>query len=255
MNNTAVKLLLKSAISLKEDVEKLADKMILECSVDAIYNPLSYAWNPHKAFIELGGGKGAKTLLLGMNPGPHGMGQMGIPFAATSIVRDLLEIKDLEVYQPKNIHPKRLIRGLNWHKEEVSGTRLWNLLSSFYGDKNEIFANIYVLNHCPLMFFNGPNATNVTPDKISGSTVKKLIERCDQHLREVIEIMDIEEVVGIGKYSERRAKNALEGLDIIIKSCWHPSPASPLANKNKGADWRENIISVLPSPKKPNNQV
>ncbi|MGY8691554.1 MAG: single-stranded DNA-binding protein [Candidatus Poseidoniales archaeon] len=233
-----VKLLLKSAIRLKEDVEKFADKMILECSVDSIYNPLSYAWNPHKAFIELSGGKGAKTLLLGMNPGPHGMGQMGIPFAATSIVRDLLEIKDLEVYQPKNIHPKRLIGGLNWHKEEISGTRLWNLLSSFYGNKDEIFANVYVLNHCPLMFFNGANAINITPDKISGSTVKKLIERCDQHLREVIEIMDIEEVVGIGKYSERRAKIALEGLDI-----------------NKGADWRENIISVLPSPKKSNNQV
>jgi hypothetical protein len=62
--------------------------------------------------------------------------------------------------------------------------------------------------------------------------------------------MDIEEVIGIGKYSERRAKIALEGLGINIKSCWHPSPASPLANKNKGADWRKNIISVLPSPKK-----
>ena len=97
MNKMVVKLLLKSAIRLKEDVEKFADKMILECSVDSIYNPLSYAWNPHKAFIELSGGKGAKTLLLGMNPGPHGIGQMGIPFAATSIVRDLLEIKDLEV--------------------------------------------------------------------------------------------------------------------------------------------------------------
>ena len=82
MNNMAVKLLIKSAIRLKEDVEKFADKMILERSVEAIYNPLSYAWNPHKAFIELGGGGGAKTLLLGMNPGPHGMGQMGIPFAA-----------------------------------------------------------------------------------------------------------------------------------------------------------------------------
>ncbi len=47
-----------------------------------------------------------------MNPGPHGMGQMGIPFSATKVVRDLLNIRDLEVKQPRNLHPKRPVKGI-----------------------------------------------------------------------------------------------------------------------------------------------
>jgi single-strand selective monofunctional uracil DNA glycosylase len=238
--------LIQAAARLRDDVDIIGQYLIQDEKIDCIYNPLIYAWEPHKAFIELGGGKGAKTLLLGMNPGPHGMGQMGIPFSATTVVRDLLNIRDLEVKQPRNLHPKRPVTGLNWHKEEVSGTRLWNLLEEQYGDSEKIFSNVFVVNHCPLMLFNGERATNITPDKISGKYVKELIQRCDQHLKEVVKIMGINKVIGIGKYAEKRAIKALKGMNIEIVSCWHPSPASPLANRNKGKDWRENIRSVLP---------
>jgi len=238
--------LIQAAARLRDDVDIIGQYLIQDEKIDCVYNPLIYAWEPHKAFIELGGGKGAKTLLLGMNPGPHGMGQMGIPFSATTVVRDLLNIRDLEVKQPRNLHPKRPVTGLNWHKEEVSGTRLWNLLEEQYGDSEKIFSNVFVVNHCPLMLFNGERATNITPDKISGEYVKELIQRCDQHLKEVVKIMGINKVIGIGKYAEKRAIKALKGINIEIVSCWHPSPASPLANRNKGKDWRENIRSVLP---------
>jgi len=238
--------LIQAAARLRDDVDIIGQNLIQDEKIDCVYNPLIYAWEPHKAFIELGGGKGAKTLLLGMNPGPHGMGQMGIPFSATTVVRDLLNIRDLEVKQPRNLHPKRPVTGLNWHKEEVSGTRLWNLLEEQYGDSEKIFSNVFVVNHCPLMLFNGERATNITPDKISGKYVKELIQRCDQHLKEVVKIMGIEKVIGIGKYAEKRAIEALKGMNVEIVSCWHPSPASPLANRNKGKDWRENISSVLP---------
>lgn len=238
--------LIRAAARLRDDVDLIGQKLVDDGKIDCVYNPLIYAWEPHKAFIELGGGKGAKTLLLGMNPGPHGMGQMGIPFSATKVVRDLLNIRDLEVKQPRNLHPKRPVAGLKWHKEEVSGTRLWNLLEKHYGDTEKIFSNIFVVNHCPLMLFNGERATNITPDKISGESVRELIQRCDQHLKEVVEIMDIKRVIGVGKYAEKRANQALKGMNVEIVSCWHPSPASPLANRNKGKDWRENIRSVLP---------
>ncbi len=238
--------LIESAARLRDDLTYIKEKIIKEKYIDCIYNPLSYAWLAHKAFIEIGGGGGAKTILLGMNPGPHGMGQMGIPFAATSVVRDLMGIKDLEIGQPDKPHPKRKVAGLKWHKEEISGTRLWNLLSDHYGEKNAIFSNIFIVNHCPLMFFKGPKATNITPDRIPGEAIKEVIERCDQHLREVVKIMDVKTVIGVGKYAEKRAKIALKNYDVEIKSCWHPSPASPLANKNEGRDWRENVISTLP---------
>ena len=241
-----VERMIEASSKLRDDVEKFSDSLVKEGSVDAVYNPLAYAWEPHRAYLELASGGGAKTLLLGMNPGPHGMGQMGIPFAATRVVRDLLKITDLEVGQPSTPHPKRPISGLDWPKEEVSGTRLWGLLANEYGSAESIFKSVFLLNHCPLMLFSGERATNITPDKITGPTTKALLERCDDHLREVVDIMQIERVIGVGRYSEKRALNALSGIDISITTCWHPSPASPLANRNKGEDWKKNVRNVLP---------
>lgn len=241
-----VKRMIEASSKLRNDVEKFADSLVKEGSVDAVYNPLAYAWEPHRAYLELASGGGAKTLLLGMNPGPHGMGQMGIPFAATSVVRELLKITNLEVGQPRKPHPKRPISGLDWPKEEVSGTRLWGLLANEYGSAESIFKSVFLLNHCPLMLFSGERATNITPDKITGPTTKALLERCDEHLREVVDIMQIERVIGVGRYSEKRALNALSGIDISVTTCWHPSPASPLANRNKGEDWKKNVRNVLP---------
>ena len=241
-----VERMIEASSKLRDDVEKFSDSLVKEGSVDAVYNPLAYAWEPHRAYLELASGGGAKTLLLGMNPGPHGMGQMGIPFAATSVVRELLKITNLEVGQPRKPHPKRPISGLDWPKEEVSGTRLWGLLANEYGSAESIFKSVFLLNHCPLMLFSGERATNITPDKITGPTTKALLERCDEHLREVVDIMQIERVIGVGRYSEKRALNALSGIDISITTCWHPSPASPLANRNKGEDWKKNVRNVLP---------
>ena len=241
-----VERMIETSSKLRDDVEKFADSLVKEGSVDAVYNPLAYAWEPHRAYLELASGGGAKTLLLGMNPGPHGMGQMGIPFAATSVVRDLLKITNLDVGQPRTPHPKRPISGLDWPKEEVSGTRLWGLLANEYGSAESIFKSVFLLNHCPLMLFSGERATNITPDRITGPTTKALLERCDEHLREVVDIMQIERVIGVGKYSEKRALNALSGIDISVTTCWHPSPASPLANRNKGEDWKKNVRNVLP---------
>ena len=241
-----VERMIEASSKLRDDVKKFADSLVKEGSVDTVYNPLAYAWEPHRAYLELASGEGAKTLLLGMNPGPHGMGQMGIPFAATSVVRDLLKITDLEVGQPRNPHPKRSVSGLDWPKEEVSGTRLWGLLADEYGSAESIFKSVFLLNHCPLMLFSGERATNITPDKISGPTTQALLERCDEHLREVVDIMQIRRVIGVGRYSEKRALNALSGIDISVTTCWHPSPASPLANRNKGEDWKKNVRNVLP---------
>ena len=241
-----VERMIEASSKLRDDVEKFSDSLVKEGSVDAVYNPLAYAWEPHRAYLELASGGGAKTLLLGMNPGPHGMGQMGIPFAATSVVRELLKITNLEVGQPRKPHPKRPISGLDWPKEEVSGTRLWGLLANEYGSAESIFKSVFLLNHCPLMLFSGERATNITPDKITGPTTKALLERCDDHLREVVDIMQIERVIGVGRYSEKRALNALSGIDISVTTCWHPSPASPLANRNKGEDWKINVRNVLP---------
>ena len=229
----------RAAARLRDDAEELARRTESEGVADCVYNPLMYAWDIHEEFIRISGGSGAKTILMGMNPGPHGMGQMGIPFAATSVVRDLLGISGIS-------HSRRPVNGLVHPKEEVSGTRLWGLLQDRYGDAEQIFQNVFIVNHCPLMILQGPRGTNVTPNNVSGPVVRDLLERCDQHLMEVVIALGAEQVVGIGKYAEKRAKVALGEMGIRVRTCWHPSPASPLANRNGGKDWRENVSSVLP---------
>ncbi|MFL2952112.1 MAG: uracil-DNA glycosylase family protein [Candidatus Thalassarchaeaceae archaeon] len=236
----------RAAAGLRDDAEDLARRMESEGVADCVYNPLMYAWDIHEEFIRVSGGRGAKTILMGMNPGPHGMGQMGVPFAATSVVRDLLGISGIDVSKPAISHPKRPVNGLAHPKEEVSGTRLWGLLQDRYGGADQIFQNVFIVNHCPLMILHGPRGTNVTPNNVSGPAVRDLLERCDQHLMEVVMALGAEQVIGIGKYAEKRANLALGEMGIRVMTCWHPSPASPLANRNGGKDWRENVSAVLP---------
>ena len=241
-----VERLIEVAASLRDDVGPLGRKLVSEGRIDVCYNPLMYAWDVHEEYLRRMGGLGAQTVMLGMNPGPHGMGQMGIPFAATSVVRELLGISDIQVDQPEIPDDRRPVIGLNYHKEEVSGTRLWNLLQNQYGDAEAIASRVFLVNHCPLMLFSGPRASNITPDKVGGETVKTLLQRCDEHLREVVEILGAVRVVGVGKFAESRAKTALTGNSVEVLGCWHPSPASPLSNRNGGADWRENVRAALP---------
>ena len=238
--------LIRAAASLRDDVGPIGSRLVSEGSVDVCYNPLEYAWDAHEAYLRRMGDSGARTIVLGMNPGPHGMGQVGIPFAATSVVRDLLEITGIPVNQPKAVDPRRPVVGLEYPREEVSGTRLWGLLAERYGDADAIASHVFLVNHCPLMLFSGPRATNITPDKIAGPTAQELLERCDEHLREVVSILNTERVIGVGKFAESRARSALDDGTIEVVGCWHPSPASPLANRNGGADWRANVRAVLP---------
>ena len=242
----AVDSLIRAAADLRDDVGPIGRKLVSEGSVDVFYNPLEYAWDAHEAYLKRMGSSGARTVVLGMNPGPHGMGQMGIPFAATSMVRDLLDITGIPVNQPEAADPRRPVIGLEYPREEVSGTRLWGLLSERYGNAEAIASNVFLVNHCPLMLFTGPRATNITPDKVAGPTAHALLERCDEHLREVVGVLDAKRVIGVGKFAESRAKAALADYSVEVLGCWHPSPASPLANRNGGADWRANVRAVLP---------
>ena len=218
-------------------------------------NPLDYAWLHHEQYLHKWSNYGAKTLLLGMNPGPWGMAQSGVPFGSTEIARTMLEIVPHPLKTPDNAHPKRPIIGLELKRQEISGQRLWSLMFDYYGDGRTVFSNIFVVNHCPLLLL-GESGKNLTPDNLPSSVLNPILSACDEHLKQVVEIMGITRIIGVGKYAEKRAKMAFsanktgygttsDGRKIEITSCWHPSPASPLANRKDGADWRANVISTL----------
>lgn len=232
-----------AALRLSEDCNRGINRILRHKSVAHVTNPLDYAWAYHEQFIEQWSEFGATTLLLGMNPGPYGMAQTGVPFGATAMARDILHIKERDVRTPPGAHPKRPIEGLSMERQEVSGTRFWSMLFDNYGSTETIFSNIYVVNHCPLLIL-GETGRNVTPVDLPKATIEPVLKACDKHLKSVVDIMAIESVVGVGNYAKKRAQAVLN--DVHIDSMWHPSPASPLANRNGGADWRANAISKIP---------
>ena len=56
--------------------------------VTHVYNPLEYAWDMHRAYLKRYGAGHPRTLLVGMNPGPFGMAQTGVPFGDAGMVRE-----------------------------------------------------------------------------------------------------------------------------------------------------------------------
>ena len=252
---TTVDLLKKAALSLSKHCDEAIGKIEATEKVAHATNPLNYAWPHHEQYLSMWGGLGATTLLLGMNPGPWGMAQTGVPFGATGVARDFLEIKARSLETPANAHPKRPIEGMALERQEVSGTRIWNLMQQHYGSAKSTFEHLFVVNHCPLLLL-GERGQNITPNNVPAAVIAPVLEACDEHLREVVDILGITHIIGIGKYAEQRARKALNaskagvgtspsGREIRIDTCWHPSPASPLANKNEGADWRANVVACL----------
>jgi len=206
-----------------------------------VYNPLRYAWAPHRRYIELHGNSKKRVVFLGMNPGPFGMAQCGVPFGEVALARDWVGV-EAPVGKPPNEHPKRPIEGFACTRSEVSGRRLWGCFRERFGMAERFFGEHFVVNYCPLVFMEA-SGRNRTPDKLPTAESGPLYEVCDAHLRRVVEALAPEWLVGVGAFAEDRARIALKDLDIRFSRVLHPSPASPAANRG----WAEQATRQLES--------
>jgi len=197
--------------------------------VSHVYNPLEYARRPHRLYVERYGRRPREVVLLGMNPGPWGMAQTGVPFGEIAAVRDWLGIEAPVGHPPKE-HPKRLVEGFACGRSEVSGARLWGWARDGFGTPQRFFRRFFVANYCPLMFLEAAGR-NLTPDKLPVADRDPLLDVCDQALRRTVEHLKVRCVVGVGKFAEARARAALAGREVAIGGILHPSPASPAANR------------------------
>lgn len=220
--------LIAAARELSNSVENLR----FAAPVSHIYNPLTYAWAPHERYLQRFGASRKQVIFIGMNPGPFGMVQCGVPFGEISAVRDWMGI-EAPVEQPRLENPKRPIEGFASTRSEVSGRRLWSLFQQRFGSADAFFAGHFVANYCPLAFFD--HGRNLTPDKLPADEAAPLYSACDAHLRRVVELLQPEWVIGIGGFAEARALSALVGSPVRIGKVLHPSPASPAANRG----WAE----------------
>jgi single-strand selective monofunctional uracil DNA glycosylase len=203
------------------------------------YNPLTYARAAHEAYLTRYGAGPKEVVLLGMNPGPFGMAQTGVPFGDVAMVRDWLGIEE-HIGTPRGVHDKRPVLGFACTRREVSGTRLWTWAKERFGTPERFFARFFVVNYCPLAFIEA-SGKNRTPDKLPASEREALFAACDAALSDIVEVLAPLHVVGIGAFAEARARQALAGRDLHITTILHPSPQSPLANSG----WAPRIEAQL----------
>ena len=209
--------------------------------VACVYNPLDYAYGAHRAYLARYCRPPAEVLLLGMNPGPFGMVQTGVPFGEIAAVRDWLGIAD-GVKRPAVEHPKRPVQGFACKRREVSGQRFWGWARHRYGTPDAFFERFFVWNYCPLAFMEA-TGRNRTPDKLPRLEREPLYAACDTALADIARYLKPRLVLGIGRYSEQRAR-AVFGDTLPVHGVLHPSPASPIANLG-WADAFERQLAAL----------
>ncbi len=197
--------------------------------VACVYRPLDYAWQPHAAYLERYGRGAREVLLLGMNPGPWGMAQTGVPFGEVELVRDWLGISGF-VGRPRHEHPRRPVEGFACRRSEVSGRRLWGWARERFGRPERFFSRFFVLNYCPLLFLEA-SGRNRTPAELPAAEREALARTCDRALRQAVRSLRSALVVGVGKFAEAAARRALAGESVRVGGVLHPSPASPAANR------------------------
>lgn len=208
--------------------------------VTYIYNPLEYAWEPYKRYLEKYADPPKRTVFFGMNPGPWGMAQTGVPFGEIDAVREWLGIESA-VGRPGTEHPKRPVTGFDCPRREVSGKRVWALMQERFGTPDRFFEDHFIANYCPLLFFD-EGGKNITPDKLVKEDREELYRLCDAHAAELIAIFSPRFVIGFGKFAGSRLEAVVaSGTGIKVFSILHPSPANPRANRG----WAEQVTAEL----------
>ena len=227
--------LLRAAEALCRDLDALE----FGPPVTNTYNPLVYARAGYQEYLRRFGQGHKRAIFLGMNPGPWGMAQTGVPFGDPQLCREWLGI-EVPVERPPREHPSRPVLGFACHRKEVSGTRVWSLARELFGTPEAFFRDYFVANYCPYCFME-QSGRNRTPDKLRLEERQPLFDACDRHLRRLVEELEPRFVIGIGAFAAQRAGRALEGKELVIGQILHPSPASPKANDG----WAERIKRQL----------
>jgi single-strand selective monofunctional uracil DNA glycosylase len=243
----------KNLVALSRELSRAVGGLRFAAPVAYVYAPLEYARGPHETYLERFGAGGKEVLFVGMNPGPFGMAQTGVPFGDVGMVKSFLGIEG-PVAKPAREHPDRRVLGFSCPRGEVSGRRLWGFARSSFGTAARFFERFFVWNYCPLAFLEA-SGKNRTPDKLPKGEQAALFAACDAALVKLVGELAPSHVVGVGAFAKDRAERALGGLPLRIGTVLHPSPASPRANLgwerlareelgNIGIDWPDPLATA-----------
>ena len=224
------------------ELSSSVDQLSFGPPITHVYNPLGYARAAVEKYLDLAGEAPKEVVFLGMNPGPWGMAQTGVPFGTVSAVRDWMHI-DAAVERPPFEHPKRPVLGLDVPREEVSGERFWGWARERFETPEKFFSRFFVANYCPLLFLEA-SGRNRTPDRLKAGEREALSRVCDAAFRGIVAVLQPKLVIGVGRFAQLRARAALGKTSVRIGGLLHPSPASPAANRG-WQEQAENQLSAL----------
>jgi single-strand selective monofunctional uracil DNA glycosylase len=229
----------REILDVSRELADSVEALSFDSPVTHVYNPLRYAWQSYETYLRRFATGTKRAVFMGINPGPWGMTQTGIPFGEIDSVRTWMGIEE-PVGRPENEHPKRPVEGFRCGKSEVSGRRLWGLMKDRFTDAETFFEDHFVANYCPLVFLE-ESGRNRTPDKLPAGERNPLFKLCDDAVREVIRELSPAFVVGIGKFAESRLRDITAGMNVTVSTILHPSPANPRANR----DWAGEATRAL----------
>jgi single-strand selective monofunctional uracil DNA glycosylase len=229
----------ESLITAAKRLRIRVDQLKFALPVTHVYNPLDYAWPAHESYLRRYSNGRKRVLFLGINPGPFGMVQTGIPFGQIAAVRDWLGI-EAKIGRPADEHPKRPVLGFACRRSEISGERLWGLFATRFGSAENFFRDHFVANYCPLAFLES-SGRNRTPDKLPRDERASLFAPCDEHLRSVVRALQPEWLIGVGDFAGKRLQEILSGEHACVGRILHPSPACPESN----VDWAGKATAQL----------
>lgn len=225
-------------------ISNRVNQLQFDNKVEWVYNPLDYAWNVHSEYLTRFGTGPKRAVFLGMNPGPWGMAQTGVPFGDTTIAGDWLGLRGLPIGTPEEERPDRPVIGWDLERQEGSGQRLFGFFRKEMGSLPAFFQNNFVLNYLPLVMFNA-DGKNVTPARLLKADRLKVFEACDPYLQAMVDYYQPEVLVGIGKFALRRLEANFSDTAYTVVDIPHPSPASPIATRDGGRYWNKLVTETL----------
>lgn len=128
------------------------------------WNPGIYGMSSYAAFLSKFPPKKGALLALGLNPGPYGMSQTGIPFTdCRTATRELGLPLAIPGRAPSDLARRLKIPGGKWRRTyERSSIVFYRFLNLGWGGAQNAYRHLYVGNPCPLLLLD-PSQWNVTP--------------------------------------------------------------------------------------------
>lgn len=154
-------------LAIEYNLSKQIEHITFDTPVEYVYNPIDYALSVHSNFLHKYCHTTKKILFLGMNPGPWGMSQTGIPFGEINTVVNWLQIVGF-IGKPVKEQPARKIVGFACKRSEISGRRFWKLFKDMCITPDFFFQNSFIRNYCPVALMDS-TGRNITPAELKAT--------------------------------------------------------------------------------------